>query len=110
MCDAYQSYLEVHSQDAKADAGKPRISLVPTEIVRAIARVREYGNNKYGSSENWKMVEPERYVDAMCRHLLAYIDDPKGVDKESGLPHLWHLATNVAFLIEFDRFDGMRGE
>ena len=28
-------------QNIKADAGKPRLSLVPTEAVRAIAEVRE---------------------------------------------------------------------
>ena len=91
---------------AKADAGKPRLSLVPSEIIRCIARVREYGNHKYGSSENWRMVEIERYRDAAYRHLLDYIDDPAGVDAESGLPHLWHLACNVAFLCELEKTGG----
>ena len=27
------------------------------------------------------------------------IKEPDGVDSESGLPHLWHIACNVAFLI-----------
>lgn len=87
-----------HDQHAKRDAGKPRLSLVPSEIIRAVAAVREYGNRKYGDPENWRTVEPERYRDAAYRHLLDYIDDPAGVDEESGLPHLWHLACNVAFL------------
>lgn len=41
--------LEVRYQDqsAKADAGKPKLSLVPVEIIRDIARIREYGNGKY---------------------------------------------------------------
>lgn len=85
-------------QKAKADAGKPRLSLVPPEIIFDIARVREYGNAKYGAADNWKTVEIERYRDAAFRHLLAYISDPQGKDEESGLPHLWHLACNVAFL------------
>lgn len=85
-------------QKAKADAGKPRLSLVPPEIIFDIARVREYGNAKYGATDNWKTVEVERYRDAAFRHLLAYIRDPQGKDEESGLPHLWHLACNVAFL------------
>ena len=89
-------------QSAKADAGKARLSLVPRRIIYAIARIREYGNNKYGSSDNWKNVEPERYRDAAFRHLLAYLDDPQGMDEESGLPHLWHLACNVAFLCEME--------
>ena len=90
-------------QQAKADSGKLRLSLVPTEIIRNIAVIREYGNKKYGDPENWRTVEVERYRDAAYRHLLAYIDDPASVDDESGLPHLWHLACNVAFLCEMER-------
>lgn len=94
----------MNDQTAKADAGKPRISLVPTAIIYAIAKVREYGCNRYpeGGKDNWKRVEAERYRDALGRHFLAYIDEPYGVDRESGLPHLYHLATNVAFLCELD--------
>lgn len=89
----------------KADGGKPKLSLVPTEIIKDIARIREYGCNKYpeGGPNNWKLVEPERYRDAMFRHLLAYIEDPEGLDEESGFPHLWHLATNCAFLCELEK-------
>lgn len=36
------------------------------------------------------------------RHMCAYLDDLEGVDEESGLPHLWHLACNVAFLCEME--------
>lgn len=98
-------YKKIRDQNAKADAGKARLSLVPSEIIRCIARVREYGVEKYSDPENWRKVEPERYRDAMYRHLLAYIDDPQGVDEESGLPHLWHLATNVAFLCDMEKVD-----
>lgn len=98
-----QALPSLPSQDAKADAGKPRLSLVPSEIIRDIARVREYGNDKYGDPENWKTVEPERYRDAAYGHLLAYIDNPIGTDEESGLPHLWHLACNIAFLCEMEK-------
>jgi hypothetical protein len=86
------------NQEAKADLGKARLTLVPRQILFDVARIREYGNNKYHDPDNWKTVEPERYRDAMMRHMCAYLDDPKGVDEESGLPHLWHLACNVAFL------------
>lgn len=90
------------NQDVKADAGKAKISLVPTKIWYAIARIREYGNNKYpkGGKDNWKNVEYERYIDAAFRHLLAVKDDPTGLDEESGLPHLWHCACNLAFLCD----------
>ena len=39
------------------------------------------------------------------RHMMAYLDDPRGVDEESGLPHLWHLACNVAFLCEMEKME-----
>lgn len=90
-------------QEAKADTGKQRISLVPMEIVRNIAVVREYGNRKYGDAENWRTVEVERYRDALGRHVLAYLEDPHGVDDESKLPHLWHIACNAAFLCEMEK-------
>lgn len=93
----------MNSQTAKADAGKPRLTLVPRQIIWDIAAVRVYGNQKYGDPENWRQVEPERYRDALMRHLMAYLDDPKSVDEESGLPHLWHLACNAAFLCELEK-------
>ena len=90
---------------AKADVGKPRLSLVPRKIIWDIAAVREYGNKKYGDPNNWKKVEPERYRDAAYRHFMRYLDDPTGVDEESGLPHLWHLACNIAFLCEMEEIN-----
>ena len=97
------------NQTIKADNGKPQCRLVPSEVVRCIARVREYGLRKYGSAESWKDVEIERYRDALYRHLLAYIENPTGKDEESGLPHLWHIACNVAFLCELQKEVGYEG-
>lgn len=94
---------ETPDQTAKADGGKAKLTLVPRKILFDIARIREYGTKKYHDPDNWKNVEPERYRDAMFRHLCAYLDDPAGVDEESGLPHLWHLACNVAFLCELEK-------
>lgn len=93
----------VNLPEAKHDEGKDRLTLVPRKIIQDIARVRMYGTEKYGSPDNWKSVAPERYRDAAFRHFLAYLDDPKGVDEESGMPNLWHLATNIAFLCELDK-------
>ena len=88
----------------KADFGKIKPTLVPTQIIRDIAEVREYGLLKYPETgkEGWKEIDIERIRDAMCRHLLAYLDNPRGLDEESGLSHLAHLATNVAFLCEME--------
>ena len=91
---------DTNNQDAKADDGKSTLSLVPTEIIFEIEKVRSYGNKKYHSPDNWKQVEVERYHQALLRHTLAMWDDMYARDKESGLLHLSHMATNIAFMLE----------
>lgn len=90
------------AQDAKKDQGKVKLTLVPLKIIWAIARVRMFGTLKYKDPDNWKLVEAQRYRDAAYRHWLKYLENPKSKDEESGLPHLWHLACNIAFLIELE--------
>lgn len=94
------------NQEAKADAGKPNLTLVPTQIVRDIAEVREYGNRKYGSRDNWKNVELERYIAALYRHLLSVVEDPLSVDPESKIEHYKHIACNAAFICEILKGEG----
>lgn len=96
----------MNDQTAKADAGKLPISLVPTQIIWEIARVRNYGVNvKYPETgrDGWKTISKERIRDAMLRHCLRYIEDPDGKDEESGLSHLAHMVTNAAFLFEMEK-------
>ena len=92
-----------NDQQAKADAGKPNLSLVPTNIIYEIEKVRQYGVAKYKNPDNWRNVEMERYHEALLRHTLAVWNDIEARDDESGLLHLSHIATNVAFLIEMIR-------
>lgn len=87
-------------QQAKADSGKPNLSLVPKEIIYEIEKVRAFGSKKYHNPDNWKKVEIERYHQALLRHTLAIWEDINARDKESGLLHLSHIATNVAFILE----------
>lgn len=99
ICPLANAYTEPIGQQAKADQGKPRPTLVPVSLIEAVTAIREYGCQKYHDSDNWRQVEPQRYRDALYRHWLAYLKGEKN-DPESGLPHLWHLACNAAFLIE----------
>lgn len=92
----------MNNQQAKADAGKIRPTLVPPSLIEAVAVIRGYGVQKYGTSENWRNVEPQRYRDALYRHWLAYLSGEVN-DVESGLPHLHHCACNIAFLIEMEK-------
>lgn len=97
----WDSISAMNKQEAKADAGKPRPTLVPVSLIEAVASIREYGVAKYHDPDNWAKVEPQRYRDAMFRHWLAYLKGEK-LDPESGLPHLHHCACNLAFLIEME--------
>ena len=74
----------MNDQTIKSDAGKPRLSLVPTEIINCISRVREFGVKKYPDPDSWRRVSVDRYHDALFRHVIAYIENPSSVDAESG--------------------------
>lgn len=90
----------MNEQGAKADKGKLRISLVPTQIVKDIAEVRQYGCEKYHDPDNWKKVEVRRYIDALLRHTLEFVRNLDSVDSESGIHHYKHMACNMAFICE----------
>lgn len=87
-------------QGAKYDGDKPKLSTVPPGIIYAIEKTRAYGLKKYAEAEAWKTIDPERWHEALLRHVLRIWNDPMAIDPESGLPHLYHIATNTAFLIE----------
>ena len=94
------SELSGKSQTAKKDGGKPHPSYVPVEIIKAVMDVREFAvNGKYPDPRNWMTVSVDRYHEALLRHVLAIWNDPFSVDEESGLLHLSHIATNVAFML-----------
>lgn len=87
-------------QTAKADKGKPKLSLVPMQIVWEICDIRGYGNEKYGDPDNWRTVEPERHYEAFLRHVVKSWDgDHMQIDPESGLKHLSHAACDLAFFL-----------
>lgn len=111
----------MENQKIKQDAGKLPISLVPMQIVRDIALVRDYGNRKYGDPKSWEQVAIERYLNAFGRHALYMLEDPMSVDDESGIEHYKHAACNLAFichmlskknmtLIELQRAAGISSE
>lgn len=82
----------------KFDTDKLRFDLIPAIVPESLAAVLTYGAKKY-KPNNWRSVDPQRYVAAFERHWHAYISGEM-LDKESGLPHLAHCMTNLAFLLE----------
>ena len=89
---------------AKNDQNKLDLTQVPRQIIWDIAAVRRFGSAKYHDPDNWREVEIERYRAAAFRHFLAYLDDPEGVDEESGLEHYKHLVCNLAFICEMEKW------
>lgn len=84
--------------NGKDDADKPVPHRVPPAIIWAIEKVRAFGCRKY-PEDSWREVETQRYWDAAMRHMLTAWEDFRAVDPESGLPHIWHVACNLAFII-----------
>lgn len=82
----------------KDTEGKLLMSLVPQEVIDALAATLTYGAAKYGKN-NWKTCNDlSLYEDALLRHIGAWRRG-EHTDKESGLPHLHHALANLAFLI-----------
>lgn len=93
---------DVITDGLKHDGGKLRLDLVPPELIEAVGAVMTHGAEKYGEA-SYRKVDPKRYRAALMRHICKWLKDPYRVDEDSGLPHLWHIACNVAFLLELDK-------
>lgn len=98
----------------KHDTGKPRAGLMLGDFGLAlseVAQVTTFGALKY-SPGNWRLVErgPERYADALCRHLLAALPNLQAVDTETGLRELAHVAWNALALLELTRNQASKSE
>lgn len=92
---------DIITDGLKHDGGKPRLDLVPPVLIEAVGAVMTHGVEKYGEG-SYRQVEPKRYRAALMRHICKWLRNPHGIDEDSGLPHLWHIACNVAFLLELD--------
>lgn len=97
-CTSQKSPAAGAATGMKFDTGKLQYSLIPPETLSALASVLTYGAQKYAPN-NWQLVEhgETRYMDALFRHLEAFRAGETH-DPESGLHHLSHVLTNVAFL------------
>ncbi len=81
----------------KNDSGKLNWTLLPFASLEGVVKVLTYGANVYGPF-SWKKVENgrERYMAALIRHLVAYLEGEE-FDRDSGLPHLDHMIANLLF-------------
>lgn len=83
----------------KYDEGKPRMDLIEPAFLLGIGKVLEMGARKY-EANNWKKLPDikDRCYAAAQRHLNQWRTGDT-IDKESGLNHLLHAATNIMFLL-----------
>jgi hypothetical protein len=94
------------SQGVKFDQNKPRMDLIPPEVFEEMGKVLAFGSEKY-EARNWeKGMAWGRCHAAALRHLVAW-SRGEDLDPETGLPHLAHAATNIAFLLAYQQ-RGMR--
>ena len=93
----------LHVPGAKDDKAKPMAGVLLdfSRALQLVVDVGTYGAKKY-TRTGWVAVSAAetRYTDAMMRHLLAMDVDPDGLDKETGLPHLAHIAWNALAVLE----------
>ena len=83
-------------------ASKPRLDLLPSAALEAIAEVLTFGAQKYDDN-NWaRGARWGRYYSALLRHLFAWWRG-EDRDKETGLNHLAHAGCCLVFLMEYQR-------
>jgi hypothetical protein len=82
------------------DEGKVPLSRLPWAAIRELAMVQAYGCEKYGDFENYrKGLEVSRNISCALRHIVAYMEGFDN-DRDSGLPHLAHALSRIAFVIQ----------
>ena len=76
--------------------------LLPLGVIKWIVKVYKFGASKYGPNR-WQNLDNgyQRYKGALLRHLEQY-ESGERYDRESGLPHLAHMAWNGVAMLFFD--------
>ena len=84
--------------------GKIELSQCPTSLVAAVAFNLMRNSTKYGGKypdNNWrKGMSWTTVVNCLQRHLEDF-KNGVDIDPEDGIPTMWKVATNAAFLIEY---------
>ena len=87
-------------QTNKKDAGKPPMELVDPYAIQQLARVLEFGANKYAPNQWRGGIEWTRVTAAVLRHTFAFLDG-ETFDQETGLHHMAHVMCEAMFLVNF---------
>lgn len=79
----------------KADVGKTGgWRMLAWDVIPELLGIYQYGIKKGYLKDSWRNVAPERYEDALMRHMTAHLQGEER-DPESGLRHIAHVAWNA---------------
>lgn len=97
-CRLYSATGTMHDS-----AGKLGLHKIPPEMLEALARVMDYGDNKYAPG-NWKQgTNWSEFFGSTLRHIYKWWRG-EDIDPESGCLHLAHAICNLTFLIWYDAY------
>jgi len=94
------------TQGLRDDKNKIGIHLLPVLALEEVAKVLDYGKNKYttdqyDATDNWrKGLKWRATTGSLLRHAFSFL---RGEDRdpESGLYHMAHVAANALFILQF---------
>lgn len=93
---------------ARMNSGKPKLSYFVrsfTKALEAVARVKEFGANKY-TDNNWRLggKPDDEYWDSFTRHMVLFLSG-EVYDQDSGCHHIGHMVWNLCAMYELNHSD-----
>jgi len=93
--------MDLNKGGVKYDGDKPRLDLIAPEMINGMGHVLRFGADKY-ADRNWEAgMRWGRCFGALMRHLWLWWSGKRD-DLETGMPHLWHAACCLMFLIAYE--------
>jgi hypothetical protein len=96
--NTWTSTVESKEAGSHFDTEKPRVDLIPSELIFGAGRALKYGADKYGEDNFREGIRSRRLVGSLLRHVFKWLDG-EDVDQESGLDHLDHAAASLGMLM-----------
>lgn len=75
---------------------------MPFGALRELAKVYRYGSQKYGPYNYLAGYKYSLSIDALFRHLMAWLDPEEYDNDESGMSHIVHVAWHALNLAEME--------
>lgn len=92
--------IRATGDDMKKDAGKVGLQLLPFEALEEIAKVLDFGAQKYAAHKWRDGMKWSRLLGALLRHTFAWARG-QDTDPETGRSHLAHAGCCVVFLLAY---------